>query len=108
MDVSDIYIAARNTLTTSVTRASTTIAGAMLVQQELVDKLEIKDMGELTYILGIHFNGRTGNISLLQQGYPEHLIEQSGIENSNPKSIPLPAGIQLVGKLRLLKGNGDR
>lgn len=78
--------------------ASTTSVGAQMAKDELGSKFEIKDLGELKYILGVRFdrNPDTGDISLSQCPYLERMLERFGFRSSNPKYTPLPAGLVLT------------
>ena len=74
------------------------INGSRAAKQELGLKFEVKDMGELQYILGVRFNRdpATGNIHLSQRAYLEQMLERFGFQASNTRNTPLPAGIVLT------------
>ena len=76
---------------------SSTKAGAVKAKDEIESCFEIKDVGELGYILGIHVDRdkETGVISLSQTAYLQHVLEHFGMVDCNPKSTPLPPGISL-------------
>ena len=68
------------------------------MKAELGSKFEIKDMGELSYILGVRVDRdpSTGNISLSQRAYLQRMLERFGFDYSNPRSTPLPTGLVLT------------
>ena len=57
--------------------ASTTLEGLKEAKRELGSKFEVKDMGELKYILGVCFDRdvTTGDIHLSQRAYLERMLE---------------------------------
>ena len=78
--------------------ASTTEEGAQRAKRELGDKFEVKDMGELKYILGVRFDRdqATGDIHLSQRSYLEQMLERFGFRSSKPRQTPLPTGLILT------------
>jgi len=76
--------------------ASTTPAGEVEVKEELRSSYEIKNLGEVKYILGMKIE-RTddGSIKLLQCVYSEHVLECFGMTDAKSRSTPLPHGITL-------------
>ena len=86
-----------STYTDDVFGASSTKAGAIKAKDEIESCFEIKDVGELGYILGIRIDRdkETGAISLSQTAYLQRVLERFGMVNCNPKSTPLPPGISL-------------
>ena len=76
---------------------SSTEEGATKAKQEIESCFEIKDVGELGYILGIRVDRDegTGAISLSQTAYLQRVLERFGMTDCNPKSTPLPPGISL-------------
>ena len=83
--------------------ASSTLEGSEVAKRELGSKFEIKDMGELNYILGVRVdkNPHARDIYLSQRAYLERMLERFGFQDSNPKNTPLPAGIVLTEYLSL-------
>ena len=86
-----------STYTDDVFGASSTEEGATKAKQEIENCFEIKDVGELGYILGIRVDRDegTGAISLSQTAYLQRVLERFGMTDCNPKSTPLPPGISL-------------
>ena len=76
--------------------ASTTPAGEVEVKEELRSSYEIKNLGEVKYILGMKIE-RTddGSIKLLQCAYSERVLKRFGITDAKSRSTPLPPGITL-------------
>jgi len=84
------------TWTDDVLGTSTTPAGEVEVKEELRSSYEIKDLGEVKYILGMKIE-RTddGSIKLSQHAYSERILERFGIAEAKSRSTPLPPGITL-------------
>jgi len=88
------------TLTTTwmddVLGASTTPAGEVKAKEELRSSYEIKDLGEVKYILGMKIE-RTddGSIKLSQCTYSEYVLKCFGMAEAKSHSTPLPPGITL-------------
>ena len=78
--------------------ASLAIKGENLAKSQLGASYEIKDMGEVEFILEIHINrdSITGNITLSQRSYYEHMLKHFNMESCLPKSTPLPPGLVLT------------
>jgi len=76
--------------------ASTTPAGEVKAKEELRSSYEIKDLGEVKYILGIKIE-RTddGSIKLSQHAYSERVLEHFGMAEAKSRSTPLPPVITL-------------
>lgn len=87
-----------NNYNDNVLGASTTPEGAQKAKDKLGSKFEIKDMGNLKYILGVRFDrdANMGDISLSQRSYLEWMLERFGFRLSNPKFMPLPTGLTLT------------
>ena len=62
-------------------------------KKTLKDNFKMKDLGPLTYFLGIEFNCSPGKISMKQTKYIERILEKFRLENCNPKSLPCATGI---------------
>ena len=86
-----------STHTDDVFGAPTTGDGATEAKAELDRCFEIKDLGTLSIILGIKISqdSVTGSISLTQKAYLKRTLEHFGMANCNPKSTPLPPGIDI-------------
>ena len=76
--------------------ASTTPAGKVKAKEELRSSYEIKDLGEVKYILGMKIK-RTDDrsIKLSQCTYSERVLERFGMAEAKSRSTPLPPGITL-------------
>lgn len=87
-----------STYTDDVFGASSTDTGAALAKEELSKCYEVKDLGELHFILGICIdcNATTGAISLSQHAYLERVLEHFKMSKCNAKSTPLPVGLSLT------------
>ncbi|GLB43838.1 putative reverse transcriptase (RNA-dependent DNA polymerase) [Lyophyllum shimeji] len=77
---------------------TSTLEGYARAKEELVKCYEIKDMGELKYILGmrIDHDPQSGAFSLSQRTFLERFLERFGMQDCNPRPTPLPAGIRLL------------
>lgn len=66
-------------------------------KDELGWKYEVKDLGDVNMILGIHIEHDriAGMISISQCGYLEQVLKHFGMSECNTKSMPLPLGIVL-------------
>ncbi|EDR06651.1 retrovirus-related pol polyprotein [Laccaria bicolor S238N-H82] len=86
-----------STYTDDIFGASSTKEGAERAKKEIEACFEIKDVGDLGYILGIHFekDENTGAISLSQEAYIRRILERFGMLHCNAKPTPLPSGITL-------------
>ena len=87
-----------STWTDDVLDASSTIEDKNLAKSQLGASYEIKDLGKAKLILGMRINRDpiTGNISLFQKSYCEHMLRHFNIENCSPKLTPLPPGLLLT------------
>jgi len=84
LDVDDIAIYSANTphLTTLI--------------KDLKTAFEISDLGEASFLLGLHITYTPIGITLTQELYIGTILSRFGMENSNTVSIPLPKGIILT------------
>jgi len=64
--------------------------------KDLKTALEISDLGEASFLLGLHITYTPIGITLIQQLYISTILSRFGMENSNTVSIPLPKGIILT------------
>lgn len=60
------------------------------LKTELRDRFEMKDMGEVSHILGMEVtrNYEEGTLAVSQKGYVKNILERFGMENCNPVSTP--------------------
>ena len=86
-----------STYTDDVFGASSMEEGVAKAKEEIEKCFEIKDVGELGYILGICIDRDKGMgmISLSQSTYLQRVLERFGMADCNPKPTPLPPGIAL-------------
>ena len=86
-----------STYTDDIFGASSTKEGAERAKEEIEACFEIKDVGDLGYILGIRVekDDATGAISLSQEAYLRRVLERFGMLHCNTKSTPLPSGATL-------------
>ena len=76
--------------------ASTIPAGEVEVKEELRSSYEIKNLGEVKYILGMKIERTNdGSIKLLQCIYSKCVLECFGMTDAKSRSTPLPPGITL-------------
>jgi len=68
-----------------------------LLKLQLSIKFEMKDMGELSYFLGIqvHRDRKNRKLWIHQEGYTKAILERFGMENSAPVSTPFAKGTKL-------------
>ncbi|RDB21876.1 Retrovirus-related Pol polyprotein from transposon TNT 1-94 [Hypsizygus marmoreus] len=87
-----------STYTDDVTGMSSTIEGAAKAKQELGQKYDLKDLGELKLVLGIRVDRdrSIGLLTLSQEEYLKRVLERHGMSNCSPKYTPLPPGIILT------------
>lgn len=86
-----------STYTDDVTGVSSSTKEAILAKEELGKRYDIKDLGDLDFVLGIKIvhNPIDGSIALSQRAYTERVLKRFGMESCNPKRTPLPPGISL-------------
>lgn len=89
-----------STYTDNIFGISSTHAGGRTASKELDSCFETKDLGEPMYILSIEIvhDKQAGTISLSQQSFFEHMLEEFGMADCNPKATPLPIGLILSEK----------
>ncbi len=68
------------------------------VKSELGSHIQVKDMGELHYFLGVSVeqNTETGDTWIGQPAYTQAVIKKFGLENSKPVSTPVNPGTKLL------------
>ena len=64
--------------------------------QDLKMAFEISDLGEASFLLGLHITYTTEAIALTHELYIGTILSRFGMENSNTLSTPLPKGIILI------------
>jgi len=64
--------------------------------KDLKTAFEIWDLGEASFLLGLHITYSSDGIALTQELYIGTILSRFGMENSNTVSIPLPKGITLT------------
>ena len=63
---------------------------AKKVRKMLMSEFKMRDLGNLSWILGIRVERNKEKIELSQQAYINTILEKFGMENSKPTSTPLP------------------
>lgn len=58
-------------------------------------KLDMTDLGRLSYYLGIEVSQRKGSIILSQAKYAKKIIEEVGMAGCSATQIPMDAGLKL-------------
>ena len=68
------------------------------VKANLSRKFSTKDLGKLSYFLGmkIEQNEENGSVSIGQQAYTESLLEKFGMKDCNPVSTPVDISLKLT------------
>jgi len=86
--VDDLLIASRN------------LRKLITVKDILCGKFKIKDLGQVTEILGMRVEreGTTGSIRISQEAYTRRIIEKFNMTNANPTSTPMEVGVKLSRK----------
>jgi len=64
--------------------------------KDLKTAFEISDLGEASFLLGLHITYTSDGIALTQERYIGTILSRFGMENKNTVSIPLPKGITLT------------
>jgi len=64
--------------------------------KDLKTAFEISDLGEASFLLGLHITFTSDGIALTQEQYMGTILSRFGMENTNMVSIPLPKGITLT------------
>ena len=63
------------------------------VKRALNEKFKMKDMGEISYFLGIKFTCENDAITLDQSRYITRILSRFGLENCKPKGTPYDVGL---------------
>ena len=67
------------------------------VKKDLSDKFEIKDLGELSYCIGINVKSREdGSVWMGKSMYTESVLEKHGMDKAKPISTPVDVGSKLT------------
>jgi Reverse transcriptase (RNA-dependent DNA polymerase)./Integrase core domain. len=69
---------------------------AAKLKEYLSLELEIKDLGEPKYCLGIEFARDKNKIAMHQMGYIREVLERFGMTDSNPVSTPMDVNVKLT------------
>ncbi|CAA7038223.1 unnamed protein product [Microthlaspi erraticum] len=64
-------------------------------KDEMATKFDMSDLGKLTYYLGMEVKQHDGGIMLNQKRYALKILEEAGMENSNPVHTPMESGLKL-------------
>ena len=86
MWVDDLIIAARNDILMSDTK------------QMLKDKFHMKDLGRLSYFLGIHFKQGVDYVRMNQRKYLVKLLEKFEMSNCKPRTTPSEQKLECDGE----------
>lgn len=66
------------------------------VKQNISERFEVKDMGELKYFLGIQVIQEDGKVWIGQPTYTENILKKFGMEDCKPVSTPVDANSKLT------------
>jgi hypothetical protein len=75
-----------------------------LLVQTLAKRFSLKDLGSLTYFLGVEIQSHPRGLVLSQHRYIQDLLHRTNMSNSRPVATPLPPGpppTLVMGKLLL-------
>jgi hypothetical protein len=77
--------------------ASPTLDEVLRIKQQLNQKWKMKDLGELSSILGMKVtrDWRSGTISLSQEKYAADVLERFNMSDCRPASTPMSPGVML-------------
>lgn len=86
------------TYSDDVTGATTTKAGYRTAMSELGRKFEVKDMGELKFVIGmcVERNWEQGSVKVHVRPFLERTLDRFRMADCAPKYTPLPPGISLT------------
>lgn len=65
------------------------------VKNELNEQFYIKDLGQISYCLGIEFNYDKSGLKMSQKGYVSNVLKKFGMENCKGISTPMEIGLKL-------------
>ena len=57
---------------------------SLLVKESIAERFQLKDMGELKYILGLQMIQENGKVWIGQPVYTENILKKFGMEDSKP------------------------
>ena len=63
------------------------------IKQKLNDNFKMKDLGQISYFLGIEFNVSKGCIKMHQTNYAKMILEKYDMIDCKPKQTPCPLGL---------------
>ena len=63
-----------------------------LLVQNLAKRFSLKDLGSLTYFLGVEIQSHPRGLVLSQHRYIQDLLHHTNMSNSRPVATPLPPG----------------
>ena len=66
-----------------------------LIKTKLHNMFSIKDLGPLTYYLGIEFLRNTKGLAMSQRKFALVLLEHAGLLNAKPSAIPMDPLVKL-------------
>ena len=66
------------------------------IKRALSGKFEIKDVGELSYFLGVKVEQRKNSVWIGQPAYMQNLLERFGMQESNPVATPVNVSTKLT------------
>lgn len=67
-------------------------------KEKLVKELNMKDMGTLSFFLGIRFKFENGTVQMDQSGYIQTFLQRFNMENCNRAPTPMTEGFCITGK----------
>lgn len=59
-----------------------------VLQEILMEKFKMKDLGQLKHFLGIDFNQCDGCVTMTQKGYVGKLLERFNMHDCKPRATP--------------------
>lgn len=77
-----------------VTGSST--AGIEKFKPEMSSKFQMRNLGKLSYYLGIEVEQKDGHIVLKQTGYARKILEKAGMLDCNPTTYPMDPKVQIT------------
>lgn len=77
-----------------VTGSST--AGIEKFKPEMSSKFQMRNLGKLSYYLGIEVEQKDGHIVLKQTRYARKILEKAGMLDCNPTTYPMDPKVQIT------------
>ena len=97
-----VYVSRRNTDTMLVATYvddillfSTNLEWMSEFKQDLKQNIDVKDLGNVSYCLGLEFRRENGKMKISQKTYIQDLLKRFGMEDSKPVTTPLDVGMKL-------------